>query len=304
MKNYEEFKEALKAAMEESFGEGYEVRISDVKKVDDSYEGISVKRLHSNVAHTLNLQKVYSAYKAEGETVCFLKTIQFMKEALLSHASAVELMAKRLKDKEYILGNVILTLVNVEENSSMLKGYPHRLFLDLAVYYRVCLDIREDQEEIATAAVTDDLARSMGLSEEVLFQMALRNTRRIFPIRYATMTMQNELSSSSRIEDLPNGEIMYMITNQSFARGAVYLVDEKALKDTADKFGTGFFIIPSSIHEILVVRPEFVNSVSCLEDLIQLVNSKELEKGERLSNHAYYYDPEKKAVCMANAIAD
>ncbi len=308
MKNYEEFKEALKAAMEESFGEGYEVRISDVKKADGAYEGISVQKdcedvsLESeDVAVTLNLQKLYNAYERDGEANCFMSAIQAMKKGLASLSDVT-----RSLDREYILENVILALDNAEKKASLMKEVPYRMLVDLVVYYRVYLDKQGDS--VATILLTNTIANKAGLSEEDLYQAALKNTRRITPIHYSSIEEelyhQEGKELSGNIEDLPDGEMIYIISNCFFTKGAVYMADEQALKDMADKIGTGFYIIPSSIHEILAVRPAAISSVSELNHMIWYTNNDMLKKGDELSDHAYYYDPEKRTVCLADAIAD
>ena len=71
--------------------------------------------------------------------------------------------------------------------------------------------------------------------------------------------------------------------------GAVYMTDLELLRGFCDKIESDVYIIPSSVHEVLLIPVDGTESESMLNEMIADVNKTELEPVEVLSNHAYYF---------------
>ena len=93
---------------------------------------------------------------------------------------------------------------------------------------------------------------------------------------------------------------MYMLSRRSekgfpsFAPyGASILCHREVLKEVAAEFGEGFYILPSSVHEVIIVPESLVSSEDSrirLSDMVKTVNANEVSPGDFLSNHLYHYD--------------
>lgn len=91
--------------------------------------------------------------------------------------------------------------------------------------------------------------------------------------------------------------MLYILCTPQPASGAAVLLNRDAMQKASDTIGRDLFILPSSIHEVLLVssaglRPEE------LEGLVQSVNRSEVRPEEILSNHIYRYDCQTKQLSM------
>jgi len=89
-------------------------------------------------------------------------------------------------------------------------------------------------------------------------------------------------------------QIFYIMTNKYQINGASVLLYHGLLDGLAEKLGTDLYVIPSSIHEFLILP---VLPGTCIQDLnamIHEVNSTQVEEEEILSDHAYFYSRSEK----------
>lgn len=82
---------------------------------------------------------------------------------------------------------------------------------------------------------------------------------------------------------------MYFLTNEYFSCGAILMTCKNLMDEIADFFKEDFYIIPSSIHEVILFPRSKAPSKKELDRLIQKVNQEYLDPEEYLSDHAYYY---------------
>ena len=75
--------------------------------------------------------------------------------------------------------NIVFRLINTERNKEYLKDKPHREFLDLSIVYNIMY--HSSIGTIVSQAITNEMAKSLELSEEQLFAYATVNTRRLLP---------------------------------------------------------------------------------------------------------------------------
>ena len=67
-----------------------------------------------------------------------------------------------------------------------------------------------------------------------------------------------------------------------------------------EKVGGDFFILPSSIHELLVVPKQDGMELSDLEAMVKEVNATQVAPEEKLSDHVYEYDAKEKELYRAD----
>ena len=100
-----------------------------------------------------------------------------------------------------------------------------------------------------------------------------------------------ELPDSAGDEGQSTG--MYVMTNSSRLNGAPCMTFEDVLFNLSKSLNSGLYILPSSIHEIIIVPAACGEDMECMSDMVRQVNETALEKEEILSDHAYYFDPGK-----------
>ena len=82
---------------------------------------------------------------------------------------------------------------------------------------------------------------------------------------------------------------MYVLTNSIKLNGAYYIMFEEYLKVFADSIDSDLFILPSSIHEILLVPMDCGVSKEELEKMVCSINNSELSPSEVLSDNVYEF---------------
>ena len=97
------------------------------------------------------------------------------------------------------------------------------------------------------------------------------------------------LLSSLRGSELPSS--CYVLSNCRFRNGAAVLLYENLLSDLAKEYGSGFFILPCSVHEVILIPGEQEMDAADFNRIIQSVNRNEVLITEQLSNHVYRYNP-------------
>ena len=151
-----------------------------------------------------------------------------------------------------------------------------RQVLDLRVVYRIALD--DENSVVITKALADRLA----FTEEELWEVSAEKCV------YDTQSMQSILSG---VVDLQDSFPMLVISNQKRMWGAASMLDDKVLSIAADKLQSDLIILPSSIHEIIVI-PFSGDDVSEFNAMIREINETQLQEREVLANHYYFYRKE------------
>lgn len=186
--------------------------------------------------------------------------------------------------KEEMMNYVIFQLVNTNNNEGLLRNVPHRSYLDLSIIYRFVV---KPSNPVVSAYITNDYTRLLGVTEEELFQAAIINTQKIFE--------PNVLCLSKLFGD--NASDMYVITNTECYLGAVNILYSNLLHNLAYDFGSNLFILPSSIHEVIVL-PDHGYSVDELREIVHDVNLHEVTLEEQLSDSVYYYERNLKQIIV------
>ncbi|MDE6700802.1 MAG: hypothetical protein K2K10_07315, partial [Acetatifactor sp.] len=143
-------------------------------------------------------------------------------------------------------------------------------------------------------------------STETLMQLAQDNTERLYP--WEVHRMEDLLSEalpweeqetsglSSGEEDEAEGVPMRVLCNTQRIYGATCMIYPGVLHALAEEAGENLYILPSSVHEILLMPESEVDDTKYLQDMIREVNSTQVEPEEILSDNLYYYNRLEKRV--------
>lgn len=138
--------------------------------------------------------------------------------------------------------------------------------------------------------VTKDIAEEWGVTASELWVQAKKEE----PVLQDMVTAMFGGGDENYLTDMPD-EIppMMILRNKDNFRGASAIVGH--LKEISDVVGGDFVLLPSSIHEVLIVpiNPEDKNEIDKYTQLVRQVNGDVVDPEERLSDHAYYYDSNK-----------
>ena len=194
---------------------------------------------------------------------------------------------------------VFLRLVNKERNKALLETIPYLDFLDLAIVYYYSVAI--DGDTVGTMIINNQHLEHLNVGKEELHRVATSNCQRYRPATIRCMEdILRELMKKAGVdaEELteyhPN---LYVLSNASGTFGASAMVFEEELKHFSNQIGKSFYILPSSVHEVILVpESEEINS-NYLSDMVKEVNETHVEATEVLSDSVYYYDKENMSLC-------
>ena len=173
-----------------------------------------------------------------------------------------------LNDYSEVRGRLSMEMVETGRNTGGLRHIPHEEMEDLSVVCRIVV-------------VLDHY----GITKEQLMSDAKENAPKILPASV------NSLSEVLGIPTDPGAkDMLYVASVEGMSHGAGVLAYPGFLDNAAQKLGGDFFILPSSIHEVLLMRDEGNITAGELQNIISSVNQNEVSPAERLSNHAYRYD--------------
>ncbi|MFR7486177.1 DUF5688 family protein [Anaerobutyricum hallii] len=293
MMNFEEFKAWVKENItSKDWKETSQVEISVVKKNNGvSKAGLSIREDEHDVSPLLYLDDYYIHYQ-NGE---LLENI--IRNIRADYDKKVQMAAVKipnLQEFENIRGRVIYRLVNYEKNKEILEDCPHIRLYDLAVTFRWVARI--DDVGVSTSLITNKQVKEWGVSVNDLVLAARQNTPRLFPAKI--IDMEEMLAGMVSFILYPNAIPMYILTNEQELNGASALLYGDILKDFANKKGSDMYILPSSIHEVIMVPADRIDDPKGLSSMVHEANTTVVSTGDVLSDSVYYYDRKKDQILV------
>ena len=303
MMNFDEFLEAAKDRIKELVFEA-DVKVQAVDKLQgESYVGIAVRPEHASAAVTFNLNAAYDRYQAdESQKDAILNKIAADAKQVSSAIPAFEVSS--ITDYETVKDHLTMQVVPVEPNKEMLEGIPHKTVEDIAVVYRV--EIPGSTDGTATTLVTNQLLSEYGVTAEQLHRDALEAQVTNHPPVLKNMSeIMAEMSGG--MMDMPESP-MWVATVEGGMNGASVTQIPGFLEESAEKLGGDFFVLPSSIHEVLFIRDDGSFEREQLESMVRGVNATEVSEADFLSDSVYHYDSEEhifeKAATFESRVAE
>ncbi len=294
--NYETFLGAVERGLSERFSDDIAVTLhTTVKNNGLEKQGITITKKNVNISPTIYLEEFYKQYQNGRSIEEIIKKIDHVyHEVRYEESFDVQTIQKyeNLKDK------IMFKLINREKNKKLLETVPYIDYQDLVLVFYVLLDVRKGGS--ATILITESMRKMWGVSSDELYEIAQRNGRRLMPATLLPIgeVIKELFAEYSEVEESVEevtGE-MYVLTNEIRNLGAAVIAYDHVLEMIAEKLQTSFYVLPSSIHEvILVCNGENIRREE-LDKTIQEVNETQVEQEEILGNHAYYYDRVSKAL--------
>ena len=293
MMNFEEFKAWVKENItSKDWKETSQVEISVVKKNNGvSKAGLFIRESGQDVSPILYLDDYYIHYQ-NGE---LLENV--IRNIRADYDKKVQMAAVKipnLQEFENIRGRVIYRLVNYEKNKEILEDCPHIRLYDLAVTFRWVARI--DDAGVSTSLITNKQVKEWGVSVNDLVLAARQNTPRLFPAQI--IDMEEMLAGMVSFILYPSAIPMYILTNEQELNGASALLYGDILKDFANKKGADMYILPSSIHEVIMIPADRIDDPKKLSSMVHEANTTVVSTGDVLSDSVYYYDRKKDQILV------
>ncbi|MCD7766198.1 MAG: DUF5688 family protein, partial [Lachnospiraceae bacterium] len=179
---------------------------------------------------------------------------------------------------------------NYRKNKAVLKNIPHRRFLDLSIVYYYLM---ESSPFGSAGILVQDAHLSMwGVNQEDLHNQALKNTRSLLPPKMTTLSqMLEELDEPPLPPSEGERASMYILTNEDMCNGAVCICFRDILRSAGETIGSDFYVLPSSIHECLLlpIQGWNENEPGRLQRIVSEINENYVSEEEFLADSIYRY---------------
>ena len=165
--------------------------------------------------------------------------------------------------------------------------------------------VNVDEHGVSGFLITHDIANVEDLTEKLLYSLAKKNTKKIFPFKSERIeeTMSRMMrrwgatdkdveNSFAGMDEVPAKERVYVISNEYEFFGANALLYTDVLKKVVKNIGTDCYILPSSVHDLVILSTETFSESSKLISLVRETNSEHVRTSDRLSDSIYKYSIE------------
>ena len=280
--NYEQFVLELLACVKSRLDESVIVEKQEVLKNNGVIAtGITIREREENIAPIIYLEDFYKRY-------CMGESIENLTEHLLECADHVPDMPawnyEDILDFEKVKNLIVYKLVNAERNEKLLKDVPNLPILDFSIVFYLMIPV--NGFESCSVLIRNAHMNYWKLPISYLYQCARENTKRMCPYIFRPLS---DFIARYLPEDVPESPLM-VLSNESGVNGAAVILYPDIPKYIFESIGKNYYILPSSIHELLIVpEDEFINP-SNLQAIVREVNEKHIEPEEFLSDNVYYFN--------------
>lgn len=309
MMNRKEFYEYVKDNVKEYLPESYkdaEIKLQEVEKNNGlKLTGITIPNGDQRIVPTVYLDSLYQEY-VNGKDVdsCVGDVADIYIEAQ-DKADFIKMGVPDIFDYEKMKEKLQVRICDREWNEERLTDKVVTEYGDFAAYYAV--NLKEDEDGVGSIPVTISMMNEWGVSVEQIQADAMTADRnrgvqlvdmtQIVESMIFGGTPKNLLNEKLDMETVDNP--MFCLTNESKMNGASLLLQEDIRKQIGECLGSDYFVIPSSIHEVLILPDNGTFQVPELNAMVQEVNETQVERQEQLSDKVQFCDG--KTAVMENA---
>lgn len=284
-------------------------KYSVVKNNGMEKTGMILESDEYNIAPAIYLEEFFEQYqkgmsidRIVNEILEFYEKVKVEEDYDVSQLSLYENVKKKVAFK----------LVNTEKNQQMLKEVPHIPLLDLSIVFYILVDV--DEKGSATIQIRNEHIENWNVNVEQLYKDAKLNVKCLIPARL--MCMQHVIEklcdiSKGEEKDLlkakfppENKAFMYILTNSIHQFGAAVLAYPNILEMASRIIGEDFYLLPSSIHEVILIPKSKSPDLKDLNEMINEVNETQVQEEEVLSDHAYYYEKNTHTLMMGKCLSE
>ena len=266
----------------------------------------------SNMSPTIYLESYFEAYSSGREMDLIIEDII---KVYQGSNIEIDFHPDYLLDYNKAKERIVFKLVNKERNKELLKGVPFVEYLDLAIifYYLV----NDSNLGFASIVIRNEMLESWQVTVEELNIVARENTPKLMPAKIEKMEdiikrilIDQEIGKrvqplddieKNMIEDMAVEEMefqmngntetkMYVVGNKCGVFGAACILYENLLKKFAERIQDNLYILPSSVHETIIIPAGFINDGMDLKYMVEDVNNTQVEPEEILSGMVYIYN--------------
>ena len=271
------------------------VEVSDVKKNNGlMLKGITIRTKDCNISPVIYTDAFYEHELSTDKAASKIMEIyNAHKDGMNNFDVSVVQNFDAIKDK------IVARVINKSRNEFITNSCPYAQFGDLVVTFVIFVEQGESLGGTASIKITNEMMNSWKVNLGQLIEAAYTNTKKLLPLEVITMSeilkqmMERVGGLSPELEEelAAPDPLMYVVSNTSRQFGAYFITDREALVEVASEINEDrFFILPSSIHEMIVIPESQVQDIDALISMVKEVNATQVAPDEVLANNVYSFD--------------
>lgn len=274
--------------------------VSVMRNNDVLLHGIQIKHRDKNIAPIMYLDELFK------QEVTVDDAVQWVLNTLYN-SQADDIDTTDLVKYENVKSRIRGKLINYELNKEYLQDKIYFKFLDLAVVFCIQVHLDIDNTENAVIVINRSLFSVWDINEAQLFEVAKENMSKYEEYSFTSMfdvllaLQQNSQVAACDIEDYPESCGLYVLSNKQKVVGASVILNPNVLKEVSEILQDDLVLLPSSIHEWLVLKKSEVNTVGDIQglyEMVKAVNDNEVAHEDLLSYNVYTYNRETDRMCI------
>ncbi|MCM1120425.1 MAG: DUF5688 family protein [bacterium] len=288
----EEFINAVRTRVQDIAGMESRVDVHEVRKNNNVLlHGMTIMRQGQNVSPTIYLDGFYEML-CDGEELEHI--VKRILEVYVRGLPRNHVDMEFFKDFTKVKERIVYRLVNRQKNEELLTRIPHVEFLDLAI----CFYYSYEHPELGAGMILihNTHMKLWKTSHRELMKLAEINTPRLMPSCLCSMddALEGVLDGESMEEfqklQRETQKYLYVLSNATRCQGAAAILYPGVLAQAARQLRGSFYILPSSIHEVILLSDQGQDSGNGLHEMIADINQSQLREEDVLSDYAYRYD--------------
>lgn len=301
--NFNDFVEEVTGNIKLFLPEDYmdaEITVTGNEKLNETYWGMVVRKEDQSLAPVINLNRLYESYQGRPgmnmEDVC-----RQVADVIIDTPEMVDL--NTILNYDVAKNHLFIRVSSAEANQEMLDNVPHQLMEDLAITYHVAVNM--DREGLSSTIISNEMMEQYGITQEQLHEDALKSAASILPPDIATigakmndligdlsiiLTSEEREMMQNILRDDAQSPTFIVVTNKEQINGAGAIFYPEVMENMGYLVGGDFFILPSSIHETLVLPDNGEMDAQSLKEMVEEVNATQVLPHDRLTNEVYHYD--------------
>lgn len=306
--NFKSFCDQIVSVVTELYPE-CKVKLCDVNKNNGvTYNCLDIVRPGDKLSEVIYLEPLYEAF-LNGSS--FLEIIERIKKARLESRD-INFDLDYFMDYDKVRERVMYKLINYKKNQKLLNDTPYRKFKDLAIVYYCQVSSRPSE---GIVLIKNEHIAAWNITEEDLYEAAcanaiIRNDHDLIPLMDVINHRLGKeagfcINGSSICDEEPWSNLK-ILTNKDKTYGAAVILNPGLLLALSRKYNSNFYILPSSVHEVILVFDEDKydqRKADALSEMVSFVNMTELETEDVLTDNIYYYDRDEDELSDYNEIA-
>lgn len=283
--NYDHFEKLLTTEITEKFDEAYSVHICTIPKNNGIRRRAIALHDQEGIPFPLQYLDTYYHMWETGVSIRHVANL-FVNDYKRCMSVRRRLPEHFFQNYDEIRHNLRCRLINASKNMEFLQQVPYQKWMDLAITCVYEMDVDDFQD--CTIQIRNEHLETWGIRPEQVMQDAMHSMTQKSDVIFQPLIRILEEEMDMPGEELPDSPL-YLLTNEDRTHGAVNIVLPGMTEKIAQKLGQDYYIIPSSIHECLILPDDGSYSAAELNAMVCSINRTNVEEQDVLSDHVYIY---------------